>query len=344
MVGLLRILHSICVKNLTSPNVDPYSEHLKIQASTLSYVQTKGVTNNNFGDAVLDQVTAAQSQCGVFVFGEQYHIKVLSDDGLSGLTDYFSLGTDAEREMYDEKARQLVCARLIINNSLSNKTRVFLQEQYVVNHSNYPDTVVEAVAMITSFGNDSGGGKGGKNNNNTNKNPDAIVSIHLAEHGDDCSYDDDESVGSFESKADDRGTNDDSESPDVSAPVIDSEFGNDNSDGNVEANDNGNGCDNDDDTTSISGKNNEEHSEEDGSKPDPSSDKTTPNDNDSSTCQDDAHAWSHLRDEDDADNDPGNFDEFCSDYNLDDAGVFDNNEVGEGEGFYCMTVKNSGDP
>ena len=65
-----------------------------------------------------------------------------------------------------------------------------------MNHSNYSNTVVEAVAMITSFGNDSGGGKGGKNNNNnTNKNPDAIVSIHLAKHGDDYSNDDDGSVG-----------------------------------------------------------------------------------------------------------------------------------------------------
>ena len=32
-------------------------------------------------------------------FGEQYHIKVLSDDGLSSLTDYFNLGTDAKRDV-----------------------------------------------------------------------------------------------------------------------------------------------------------------------------------------------------------------------------------------------------
>ena len=44
VVGLLSILQSICVKNLTSSRVDPYSEHLKIQASTLSYVQTKDVS------------------------------------------------------------------------------------------------------------------------------------------------------------------------------------------------------------------------------------------------------------------------------------------------------------
>ena len=128
VVGLLKILQAICVQNLTGSKVDLFAEHLKILASTLSYVQRKVKINNEFGDAIIDQVTAAQSQYGVFSFREQYHIKVLSDDGLSGLTDYFNLGTDAEREQYDELARQLVCAWLIINNSLSNKIHVFLQE------------------------------------------------------------------------------------------------------------------------------------------------------------------------------------------------------------------------
>ena len=266
MVGLLNILQSICVQNLTSSKVDPFSEHLKIQASTLSYVQKKDVTKNNFGEAILDQVTAAQSQYGVFVFGEQYHIKVLNDDGLSGgLVDYYNLGTSDERKVYDEKVRQLVYARLIINTSLSNKTHIFLREKYVVNQSNYPDTVVEAVAMITSFGNADSGGRGNNNNNNTNKTPKAIVSIHLADGGDDCSHDNDRSVESFESTADDRGTKDDSDKPDVSAPINNSGFGNDDSVENVETNYDGNDGDNNDnnDTTSASGDNNEEILEED---------------------------------------------------------------------------------
>ena len=170
VVGLLNILQSICFQYLTSSKVDPFSEHLEIQTSTLSYVQTKGVTNNNFGEAVLDQVTAAQSQYSVFVFREQYHIKVMSDDGLSsGLVDYYNLGTDDKRKVYDEKAQQLVCAWLIINNSLSNKTCIFLREQHVLNQLNYPNNVIEAVAMITLFGNDNGGGKANNNNSNTNK-------------------------------------------------------------------------------------------------------------------------------------------------------------------------------
>ena len=110
---------------------------------------------------------------------ENYHIKVLSDDGVSDLKYYFSFD-QTKKDKYDTLARQLVCARLIINNSLSSKTRIYLKEQYVFNQSNYPNTVVRAVAMISSFGNDDTSGSRG-NNNNTNMTPQGIVSVHLAD-------------------------------------------------------------------------------------------------------------------------------------------------------------------
>ena len=167
--SLLSILRFICVQNLTGSKVDLYLEQLKILTSTLSYVQKEGISNPDFDDAVHDQVFAAQSQCGAFAFGENYHIKVLSNDGSSDLKDYFSFD-QSKKDKYDKLARQLVCARLIINNSLYSKTRIYLKEQYVVNQSNYPDTMVEAVAMITFCGNnDTSGGRG--NNTNTNKIP-----------------------------------------------------------------------------------------------------------------------------------------------------------------------------
>ena len=125
---------------------------------------------------------------------ENYHMKVLSDDGVSDLNDYFSFD-QTKKDKYDTLARQLVCARLIINNSLSSKTRTYLKEHYVVNQSNYPDTVVKAVAMITSFENDNMGRD--KGDNNTNKTPKGIVFIHIADCVDDCSNDNDGSVASF---------------------------------------------------------------------------------------------------------------------------------------------------
>ena len=345
VVDLLSILRSICVQNLTGSKVDPYSEHLKILTSTLSYTQKKGVSNNKFGDAVLDQVSAAQSQCGVFAFGENYHIKVLNDDGVSNLKDYFSFDRDRKIK-FDELARQLVCARLIINNSLSSKTRTFLKEQYIVNQSYYPDNVIEAVAMITSFGNDDIIGRG--NNKNTNKIPEAIVSIHLADCGDNCSNDNGGSVASFESTANDRETTDDNDLPDVSAPVVNSEFGNDNINENIETNDDGDDGDNNDnnDTTPMSGNNDEENPKED--HPVTNNDDTMPNndDTDSSTPTDENPTWTSLLvvADDDVDDDPGDYNEFHSDYDLDDDGVFDNDDAVEGEEYCCTTVTNSLDP
>ena len=287
VVGLLSIFRSICVQNLTGSKVDPYLEHLKILTSTLSYAQKKGVSNHDFGDAVLDQISAAQSQCGTFAFGENYHIKVLTDDVISGLKDYFSFN-QGRKDKYDVLARQLVCARLIISNSLSSKTRIFLKEQYIVNQYNYPDIVVEAVGMITSFGNDDiGGGRG--NNKITNKIPKAIVSIYLADCGDDCSNDDDGSVASFESTANDRGTTDDINLPDDSATVFNSEFGNDNINDNVETNDDGDNGDNNDnnDATTMSGNNDEENPKEDD--PVPNKDDT-----DSTNPTEENPAWTSL--------------------------------------------------
>ena len=55
--------------------------------------------------------------------------------------------------------------------------------------------MVDEVTMITLFGTDDGDG----GNKNTNEFPEKIVSMHLADYGNDCSnFDDDGSVVSFE--------------------------------------------------------------------------------------------------------------------------------------------------
>ena len=154
LVALLSILLSVCVKNLSGRKVDPLYDVLQIISSTLSYSKKQGISNSDFGDAVLDQVLATTSQCGVFAFGERYHKIVLSDDGLD-LPDYFAL-TKVEKELYDGKARDLVSSRIIIQNSTSSLTRTSLKEQYYVNQANHLKTVVKTIALIASFGSNSG--------------------------------------------------------------------------------------------------------------------------------------------------------------------------------------------
>ena len=168
---------------------------------------------------------------------------MLSDDDFSDLKDYFSFD-QAKKDKYDKLVRELVCSRLIINNSLSSTTLTYLRKQYVVNQSNYPNTVVEVVAMMTSFGNDDVDRDRG--NKNTNKIPEAIVSIHLANCNHNCSKpDDDGSVVSFESTAYDQGTTDNDDLPCVEAPVVDSKFENDNINENVVTGDDDDGDDDD---------------------------------------------------------------------------------------------------
>ena len=45
--------------------------------------------------------------------------------------------------------------------------------------------------------------------------------------------------------------------------------------------------------------------------------------------------------DDDGDDDPGDYDEFCSDYDLDGEVIFDNDDADNGEGYVCMMVTDS---
>ena len=49
-------------------------------------------------------------------------------------------------------------------------------------------------------------------------------------------------------------------------------------------------------------------------------------------------------DENDEEDDPGDYNEFLSDYDFDNDCVFDNDDVDSGEGFMCMAVTYSWDP
>ena len=331
VVGLLSILRSICVRNLSRSKLDPYLEQLKILSTTLSHVQIKGISNHNFGDAVYDQVNATQRQCGVFAFSDNYHAKGLSDDGNHSLQDFFSLD-QAKKNKYGKTARELVSSRLIINNNLCTKTCTYLRDQYVVNQSNYPDTVVDIVAMIASFGTDEGDGS----NKNTNEISEKIVSIHLANYGNKCSkQDDDGSVASFKATSNDESTSDDDAVPIADAPTVTSELENDNIDDNVVTSDDGDSNDDDkNDAGDMSGDDHDNNSSQE--------DSVSTNDNNNSTINpaDADPPWMLLVAvaDDDVNDDPDDYNEFQSDYDLVNDGLFDNDDVDVEDGYVCMTV------
>ena len=113
--------------------------------------------------------------------------------------------------------------------------------------------------MLTSFGNDD------RDVGNKNTNPANIVSIHLADCGDDCSNQDNDgsvvSVVSFESTANDWKTNDNDDLPGANAPAVRSELENDNSNENVVTNDDDGGDDDDsNEAEDMSGDNKDDDS------------------------------------------------------------------------------------
>ena len=115
--------------------------------------------------------------------------------------------------------------------------------------------------MITSYGNDDVDRD--KGNKNTNKISGRIISIHLADCGNDCSNpDNDVSVLSFESTANDQRTSDNNDLRGAEVPAVNSKFRNDNINENVVTSVDDEG-DNDDNNEAVdmSGDNEDDDSE-----------------------------------------------------------------------------------
>ena len=178
---------------------------------------------------------------------------------------------------------------------------------------------------------------------NTNEIPKAIVSIHLAHYGNNCSDPDDVgSVASFEFAAKDQGTTDNNDLPGAETPTVNSEFGDNNINENVVTGDNDDDDDdgNDDDNIkaiTMSSDNKDDNSE--------GEDQMSDNDNTNSTTNPTNidPTWMSLLvvTDDDGEDDPGDYNEFCFNYDLDVNSIFDNDNTDNGEGYVCMRVIDS---
>ena len=163
--------------------------------------------------------------------------------------------------------------------------------------SNYPDTVISAFAMTTSFWIDFGpivnGNGGDKNTSNTN----TIVSIHSTDYSNNCSkHNDDESIKLFESIANNGRTND------YEDVLVTSELENDNISDNFITRDDDDG---DNDTESMSGNDNDDDSSQE--------DSVSANNNTNSITNsaDATPSWILLvLMADDDDDDPDNYNDF----------------------------------
>ena len=159
--------------------------------------------------------------------------------------------------------------------------------------------------MITSFESDAGDG----GNKTTNGTPKGIVSIHLADYGNKCSkHNNDGSVKSFESTANDGRTSDDDDVPITDTPGVISELENDNIDDNVVTGDN-----DDDDGDDDDNSDNEDMSDDDDDNSSQEDSVSVNNNINSTTNPSDATPpWMSLvaMADDDNDNNPNNYKDF----------------------------------
>ena len=91
VLGQLSILRLICINNLSGAKVDLYLEQLQIFLQPCPIPKIRAHLIIIFGDTVYNQVLATQPQCGAFIFGDNYHTLVLSDNGKHSLKIIFLL-------------------------------------------------------------------------------------------------------------------------------------------------------------------------------------------------------------------------------------------------------------
>ena len=314
--------------------MDPHYHVLRIISSTLTYVQKKGISNNNFGDTVLDQILATTSQCSVFVFGENYHAKVLRDNGGLTLANYHILDRSGENKYYS-LARKLVASRFTVKNNQSSRARTYLKDQYFLNQANCLDKIIEAVTMIISFGKNSGSsGSGGGGDKNTSET-DAIVSLHLADDSNNYFNDNDGPIGSFESKVSTDGKTSNDNVSIADAPFVASKLGNDNINDDVATGNNDDGIKDDNNEAGELLSNNDD---DDSSQEEPVSNSVSAS---SAWMQLVALASDNVENgvnDAAAANGPDNWIYLQSDYDLDADGVYNNNNTDANNGFVCMTL------
>jgi hypothetical protein len=176
LVQFLLVLRSVCAQNNGAVKVDEEYQNLHTLHSAVAFKQKNTVSNSDFAEEVLDRYGSAIFTCGKFCFGQSIYDKVLTNYSTPmSFKEYLAL-PDADQSPIDDIIRDRIVARLIIKNSLNDRVREQLLETFSVNNNTcYPNTVSEAVSLLSTFK------KKASNNSNNNVANEAVVSYHESE-------------------------------------------------------------------------------------------------------------------------------------------------------------------
>jgi hypothetical protein len=141
--------------------------------------QKKNISNDKYAEEVTDRYDSAIFTCGKFTFGQSVYDKVLTKCPTPMTFREYMLLSDADQAPIDEIVRERTIARLIVKNSLNEVLRQQLVQTFsVINNTCYPNSIIEAVSLLSTF-------KKQVNNANGNANArseEAVISYHKIAH------------------------------------------------------------------------------------------------------------------------------------------------------------------
>jgi hypothetical protein len=180
LVQFLLVLRSVCAQNNGAVKVDQEYQNLITLHSAVGFLQENTVSNSIFAEEVLDRYESAVFTCGKFSFGRSIYDQVLANYSTPMTFKEYMLLNDDDQSPIDDIVKDRTVARLIIKNSLNERLREQLVQTYSVNNNTcYPNTISEAVSLLSTFKKVT---TNNGNNNNTNGNTvikqDAMVSYH----------------------------------------------------------------------------------------------------------------------------------------------------------------------
>jgi hypothetical protein len=178
LVQFLLVLRSVCAQNNGAVKVDQEYQNLITLHSAVGFKQENNISNAIFADEVTDRYESAMFTCGKFSFGKSIYDTVLANYPTPMTFKEYMLLNDNEQSPIDDIVKERTVARLIIKNSLNERLREQLVQTYSVNNNTcYPNTISEAISLLSTF-------KKSTNNNGNNGNgstvikQDAMVSYH----------------------------------------------------------------------------------------------------------------------------------------------------------------------
>jgi hypothetical protein len=180
LVQFLLVLRSVYAQNNGAVKVNQEYQNLITLHSAVGFKQQNNISNSVFAEEVLDRYESAVFTCGKFSFGRSIYDKVLANYSTPMTFEEYMLLNDDEQSPIDDIVKDRTVARLIIKNSLNERLREQLVQTYSVNNNTcYPNTVSEAVSLLSTFKKTT---NSNGNNNNSNGSTvvkqDAMVSYH----------------------------------------------------------------------------------------------------------------------------------------------------------------------